>query len=148
MPWHQLELSLNAAELPKAEPLLELVGAEAISLGDAARSDILEPDPGTTPVWPNVSLRALFPTETIAELAGRTLASGLDRDIRTHVRQLNEDGWLETSAQRPMIQVVGERLTLIAANQECNDPARVGVKLNFGLAFGTGDHPTTALCLE
>ena len=148
MPWQELELSLSAADLPKAEALLRLAGAEAISLGDAAHTDILEPAPGIMPLWPSVVTRALFATAPIAEAARNALANVLPSTIPIHIRQLSDEDWLETWNRRPATQFIGEGLVITAAQEEWSDPARVAVKLNLGLAFGTGDHPTTALCLE
>ena len=56
----QLTLEIAAADVPKAEALLTLAGAETIALHDAADDPVLEPDPSTAPLWPNVTLRALF----------------------------------------------------------------------------------------
>ncbi len=148
MPWHQLELRLPASDLAMAETFLELAGAEAISLGGDGGADILEPDRETTPVWPNIIVRALFPTEALAEVAGKTLTDELARDTRAQIRPLKDDDWIGTWSRRRVAQPIGERLVLMAAHEEWNGPARVAVKLNLGLAFGTGDHPSTALCLE
>lgn len=148
MSWQQLCVSLSADDLPKAEALLRLAGAEAISLGDAGHADILEPDPGAMPLWPNVVIQALFPMEALADAARSALVGAFQSEMPVQIRQLSDDDWLETWAQRPATQPIGERLVLTAAGETWVDPARVAVKLNLGLAFGTGDHPTTALCLE
>ena len=59
----RLTLRLTAADVPKAEALLTLAGAEALSLRDAADDPVFEPEPSTAPLWPNVTVEALFPSE-------------------------------------------------------------------------------------
>ncbi len=148
MNWQLLELSLSADDLPRVETLLRLAGAQAISLNDAAGAEILEPAPGTTPLWPEVRVRALFPEGSSADASRRALESAFQSSSPIRVRQLDDDEWKGTWAQRPTTQLIGEGLVLLAAQEKWTDPSRVAVKLNLGLAFGTGDHPTTALCLE
>jgi len=146
--WQLLELSLSADDLPRVETLLRLAGAQAISLNDAAGEEILEPAPGTTPLWPAVHVRALFHEGSSADATRRALESVFQSSGPIRVRQLDDDEWKGTWAQRPTTQLIGEGLVLLAAQEEWTDPSRAAVKLNLGLAFGTGDHPTTALCLE
>ena len=64
MSWQELELSVEATGLAEVEALLKLAGAEAVSLLDAANTEILEPEPGETPLWSIVTLLALFSSET------------------------------------------------------------------------------------
>ena len=148
MNWQLLELSLSADDLPRVETLLRLAGVQAISLNDAAGAEILEPAPGTTPLWPEIRVRALFPEGSSADATRRALESAFQSSNPIRVRQLDNDEWKGTWAQRPTTQLIGEGLVLLAAEEEWADPFRAAVKLNLGLAFGTGDHPTTALCLE
>jgi ribosomal protein L11 methyltransferase len=146
--WQLLELSLSADDLPRVETLLRLAGTQAISLNDAAGAEILEPAPGTTPLWPEIRVRALFPEGSNADATRRALESAFQSSNPIRVRQLDNDEWKGTWAQRPTTQLIGEGLVLLAAEEEWAGPFRAAVKLNLGLAFGTGDHPTTALCLE
>ena len=148
MPWHQLEVTLRSADLPRAETLLKLAGAEAFSVCDAAHSEILEPDPETTPLWPEVVIKALYRSEPVAAAGRNILASAFMDSTTIRVRKLCDAAWQETWTQRPTTQTLGDRLAIVAAREEWTDPSRVAVRLNLGLAFGTGDHPTTSLCLE
>ena len=148
MSWQLLELSLNSDDLPVVEALLSLAGALAISLDDAAGAEIFEPAPGTTPLWPKVRVRALFPAGPNADATRRALENAIQNSGPIRVLQLDDDDWKETWAQRPTTQLIGEGLVLLAADEEWKDTSRAAVKLNLGLAFGTGDHATTALCLE
>ncbi|MFL2546307.1 MAG: 50S ribosomal protein L11 methyltransferase [Candidatus Rariloculaceae bacterium] len=148
MPWHQLEITLPAADLPKAESLLTLAGAEAFLVSDAASADILEPDPGSTPLWPSVVVQALYRSSRAAAAGRNVVASALVDNSSIRVLELREADWRETWTQRPTTRTIGERLAIVAANAPWQDSSRVAVRLNLGLAFGTGDHPTTSLCLE
>jgi len=148
MSWYQLEVALRSDELSAAESLLTLSGAEALSISDAAQADILEPEPETTPLWPTVIVKALYRSEPAAA-AGRTvIAETLKDSTMLSVQRLSDTEWRETWARRPTKQLIGNRLAIIAADEAWSDPVRVAVRLNLGLAFGTGDHPTTAMCLE
>lgn len=128
--------------------LLRLAGAEAFSVRDAEHADILEPDPETTPLWPRVVVKALCRSEAIAAAGRSVLANTVEDSTTILVQPLSDADWRETWTQRPTTQTIGDRLAIVAASEDWTDPTRVAVRLNLGLAFGTGDHPTTSLCLE
>jgi ribosomal protein L11 methyltransferase len=136
-----------AAAVPQAEALLTLAGAQAISLLDAADDPVLEPEPGTVPLWPDVVLRALFAADVdldaLRELLRVTCAA---EDVAVHSLEHADwqRGMLQTFAPRP----IGMRLWLGPADDLVVPPGRVQVRLHMGVAFGTGEHATTALCLE
>jgi ribosomal protein L11 methyltransferase len=143
--WLAVTIRIAASELEGAEALLRLAGAEAISIGDAADTPLFEPEPGTTPLWPALTLRALFDerldrgalTALLQSLTGSPAEFTIvdDDDIERGLRQIVE----------PI--GIGPRLKLVAAG----DPAASdgnALALHMGLAFGTGRHPTTRLCLE
>ncbi len=125
------------------------LGAIAVSLADAGDEPLLEPAPGETPLWQAVRLRALYeasvnPTVTAATLA---VVLGLPAEAIAveHVEdRVWEREWLKDF--RPMR--FGHRLWVAPAGQRPDGHAPVILELDPGLAFGTGTHPTTALCLE
>lgn len=141
-------MRLAAADVPRAEALLEIAGAETISIGDAADDPVLEPAPDTTPLWPNVIVSALFRAEAdirllVAEL-GRAFPQG-----EPSVEPLHDADWQNALRQMFVARPVGQRIWLTPADDTQTPPgARVPVRLHMGLAFGTGEHPTTSLCLE
>ena len=149
MPYHQLVLELAGRDVAGAEEACMRLGAIAISLADAGDEPLLEPAPGETPLWQAVRLRALYeasgnPTITAATLA---VVLGLPADAITveHVEdRVWEREWLKDF--RPMR--FGHRLWVAPAGQRPDGHAAVILELDPGLAFGTGTHPTTALCLE
>jgi len=148
MSWQELQVSLQAADLERTEALLRLAGAEAISLADGGDSALLEPPPGSTPLWPSVSVTALFPQDAVLDRVIAVLQSSLDMAPGITVRALRDEEWEKTWLERPKTRRIGRRLMLSGAGEDHPDFDGVLVKLNLGLAFGTGDHPTTALCLE
>jgi len=141
-------MRVAAADAANAEALLELAGAVSLSLGDAADDPILEPAPNETPLWPEVEIRALFPPtanlEAIRALLERSCASA----HAFATGSLDDDEWRAAARRGIPARGFGERLWLAPADDARVPPGLVGVKLHMGLAFGTGEHPTTALCLE
>lgn len=149
MPYHQLVFELPAAELPAAEQACTRLGAFSLSLGDAGDEPLLEPAPGTMPLWQEIRLRALFPQDMNPALIAATLTATLGRaagDIRVEfvADRVWEREWLEDF--RPMR--FGRRLWICPAGQPPDQAGAVVLELDPGLAFGTGTHPTTAACLE
>jgi ribosomal protein L11 methyltransferase len=149
MAWQQLTFTLDAAGLDRAEALLSLAGAEGISLADGGDHELLEPEPGTTPVWPTVRVRALFPQQrdlsSLIDMLGNTLRIS----ALPSVEPLSDGQWRGALRSKPAPREIGERLSVCDA-RGTSKPARgrALVRLNRGLGFGTGEHPSTALCLE
>ncbi len=153
MEWRQFVMNLEALPAAAVEEIFTRHGAEAVTLSDAGDDPVLEPGPGETPLWAQVKITGLFPPS--ADLAG------LQRDLRLslhlrelpdcHVEALADRNWEREWLRdfRPM--QFGRRLWVCPDNQAIDTANRddtVIVHLDPGLAFGTGTHPTTALCLE
>ena len=149
MPYHQLVLELPRGELARAEDACTQLGAIAVSLADAGDEPLLEPAPGETPLWQAVRLQALFPYAAHPGVAAATLAAVLAIEPEAITIQHVEDRvwereWLKDF--RPMR--FGRRLWVTPAGRRPPGPAAAALELDPGLAFGTGTHATTALCLE
>ncbi len=142
-----MTLTLAAEDVARAEALLTLSGAETICLRDAADHPVFEPEPGTTPLWPHVVLQALLPRELDAE-ALRDLLATMFRDAAVTIDSLEESAWAAKLVQPVKARAIGERLWLAPADDDNWPNDRHVVRINMGLAFGTGEHSTTALCLE
>ena len=143
----RLTLELAAEHVPTAEALLTLAGAETIALRDAADDAVFEPEPGTTPLWPTVVLDALFPDPTDVESLRQLLATAFPGASVT-VEAFEEAAWAPRLAQAVKARAIGTRLWLAPAIDTDVPSDRLVVRINMGLAFGTGEHATTALCLE
>ena len=149
MPYHQLVIELPGCELAGAEEACMRLGAIAVSLADAGDEPLLEPAPGETPLWQAVRLRALYAASVNPAVTAATLAIVLGLPAEAIAVEHLEDRvwereWLKDF--RPMR--FGRRLWVAPAGQRPDGHAPVVLELDPGLAFGTGTHPTTALCLE
>jgi ribosomal protein L11 methyltransferase len=155
MPWLELSLRCRAADEARLEAALEDLGALSVSLMDAADAEnekaILEPGVGETPLWPEVTLLALFEHGTHEALLLHALEAFDDRidlssaTFRVVADQDWERAWMDQYA--PM--KFGARTWIVPWNMQAPAEAADGVivRLDPGLAFGSGTHPTTALCL-
>ncbi|MBK5962609.1 50S ribosomal protein L11 methyltransferase [Thiocystis minor] len=150
MPWLQLSFNLPREQSETFSLNLEMAGALSITLGDAGDEPQLEPGPGETPLWSEITLTALFEsdpeTQSLVERLARNLAIQLGTVPRIEriEDRVWERVWLDTFKPTRF----GRRLWVCPHGQLPDDPNAVVVSLDPGLAFGTGHHATTALCLE
>ena len=148
MPWRQLRLHCHGEQAEALEEGLLAAGAQSITLSDAEDHPVLEPLPGEMPVWPEVVITALFDADTdtvavIDTLRGLGLAWDGEEWELLQDREW-ERAWMDDF--RPMR--FGERLWICPSWCEPPEPGAVNLSFDPGLAFGSGTHPTTALCLE
>ena len=149
MPYHQLVLELPRGALETAEDACARLGAIAVALADGGDEPLLEPGPGETPLWQVVRLQALFEQSADPRLAAATLAAVLGlAPAAITVEHIEDRAWEREWLRdfRPMR--FGHRLWVVPGGQLPAGAAPVVLELDPGLAFGTGTHPTTALCLE
>lgn len=150
MSWRQFVMDLGPLPLEEVESVLARHGAQAITLTDAADQPLLEPPPGETPLWQDIRISGLFPASTDFPMLEEDLLGSLgidrlpDRRIETLEDRAWEREWLKDF--RPMR--FGERLWVVPGGQPVAAPGAVILELDPGLAFGTGAHPSTRLCLE
>jgi ribosomal protein L11 methyltransferase len=146
---YKLRLTVPGNQVESIEDFLLELGALSTSLEDAGDHALLEPLPGETPVWPEAVVSGLFGDDTDAAILTLALAARLDIDPGRVTREdVEERDWVRAWMDdfRPMR--FGERLWIVPTGYEPPDPGAVNLLLDPGLAFGTGTHPTTALCLE
>lgn len=152
MPYLELHLRLKAPEQPEVEAALEALEALSVTLLDAADTPILEPGPGETPLWPELHLTALFEhARDRIELLAALEAAALPRAVVDSARfaTLDDRDWTRAWMDHYHPMRFGRRLWIYPWTEQVPiDPSAVVVRLDPGLAFGTGTHPTTALCLE
>ncbi|MEQ9465342.1 MAG: 50S ribosomal protein L11 methyltransferase [Haliea sp.] len=147
MSWLQLRLDTAPDQVAALEELMLATGAVAVTMEDNADQPVLEPGVGETPLWHQTRLTGLYTADTemtgvLAQFPGELLASCNQR-----VEILEDKDWEREwiSHYRPM--QFGERLWVCPSWLEPPEPEAVNLLLDPGLAFGTGTHPTTALCL-
>lgn len=148
MAWVQLHIATDPQHADAFQDALETLGAGAVTLTDGADQPVFEPPPGARPLWRNTVVTALFDDSTdvaaiLAALAQRGLIPA-DHRIEALEDQVWERAWMESF--QPMR--FGARLWIVPSWTAAPDPTAVNLKLDPGLAFGTGTHETTALCLE
>lgn len=156
MPWLELQLTLDAAMEPRAEAVLETCGALSITLVDADadtpdEAAILEPGVAEAPLWRSLTLLALFDADADRRSLTQVLLGALPHvsPDRIAFREVADQDWERAWMDRYQPMRFGNRLWIYPWNVEPpDDAARVVVRLDPGLAFGTGTHATTALCLE
>ena len=153
MPWRKLKLRLDSQDLEAAEAVLWERGAQSVSFADAAGGPsgmghpLFELEPGDTPLWNRLILTALFPLDApMDSLCRELLAAFPDSEpvLEKLVDRQWERVWLEDF--RPM--QFGEGLWVCPSDHTPPNSSAVNVMLDPGLAFGTGTHPTTAMCLR
>jgi len=150
MTWWQLSLQCQAPELEQIENLMLELGALSISLSDAADEPIYEPLPGTTPVWQESIVTATFAAEVDRETLYQRLIKTLPAHLQAGVRQhdLHDQDWDQAYKQHFKPLQCAPDLWIVPSWSEPPDPAATVIRLDPGLAFGTGSHPTTFLCLS
>ena len=149
MTWRQLSLSCRAAELEQVEDLLMELGALSISLSDAADEPIYEPLPGDSPVWSESIVTATFGEDCDHESLAQQLASGLPRHLADRVTSggFDDEDWVQAYRRHFGPLQLADDLWIVPSWTSPPDPGATIIRLDPGLAFGTGSHPTTALCL-
>lgn len=145
MAWQQLTLHIAAADLPRTEAMLRLAGAVSVAISDDGDTPILEPEPGTTPLWPKLTLRALFAESLDLSCIDAVLGTPAETNIA--LERIDDEDLQSAARQRIEPVRIGPRLTIVPASELDRDRGSL-LGLHMGLAFGTGQHPTTRLCLE
>jgi ribosomal protein L11 methyltransferase len=156
MPFLELSLTARLEQQPRVEEALEDLGALSITLRDADAETpdeqaIFEPGVGELPLWPTITLNALFDEHTdrrgLAAALGELLP-WLEPD-QLDFRAVEDQDWERVWMDQYQPMAFGRRLWIYPWNIEPpTDDGQVVVRLDPGLAFGSGTHPTTALCLE
>lgn len=150
MSWLKAEIQAAREHVALLESLLHSQGAVSITLTDREDVPILEPDVGETPLWPEVEVSALFEPATSKRtlLAVISLAPGVDAEQGVRFSEVEDHDWERERIERLQPMRFGQRLWVAPGETSVDDPAAAVVRLDPGLAFGTGTHPTTRLCLE
>lgn len=144
------ELQIKPCAESEAEivsELLEAFGALSITMVDGADTPILEPAPGETPLWDNLVLQAHFTTEAEAHEAWQVVSRN-HPNLQHALSELPEQDWVRSSIADVKPKQFGENLWVCPSWLEPPDGAKTYILLDPGLAFGTGTHPTTSLCLK
>jgi ribosomal protein L11 methyltransferase len=133
-----------------AETLLEALGAVSITLMDAGDTPILEPDPGATPKWQDCWVEALFALPADFEAIRQSVLAASFEPRQVSVDFLEDDDWVNRWRQYAVEFCFAERLWIAPKDAPAPEGSENGLilRLDPGLAFGSGSHPTTRLCLD
>ena len=148
MPWIQIKLQVNQPHTEQAENLLLELGAVSVTFTDAEDEPILEPAPGETPLWQHLVITGLFEADVDTQHITKQLESRVKTESRIIVEQLEDKDWVRAWMDHYQPMQFGKRLWICPRHLEPPQPDAINLMLDPGLAFGTGTHPTTALCLE
>jgi ribosomal protein L11 methyltransferase len=147
MTWLQLRVDAQRAEITEWEDELLAGGAVAVTLEDNADQPLLEPGVGETPMWNLTRITGLYPADTDMKRVLQEIPEHLLKASNARVEILEDKDWEREWMQHYQPMQFGERLWVCPSWLEPPDPDAVNLMLDPGLAFGTGTHPTTALCL-
>lgn len=148
MPQLQLTLDIGSRNPEPFEDALFELGAVSVTLEDAADDPVLEPAPGETPLWPTVVVKAVFAAEADVDVIASCLSRALPDAPAPRFETLPDKPWEREWLKDFKPMRFGRHLWVCPGGLPAGAPDAIRVELDPGLAFGTGTHPTTALCLE
>ena len=148
MPWIQISVNASGENYRRVEDALLSLGAQSVTYRDAADNPILEPLPGETPLWQHVIVTGLFDDRLGSDTLRERLVQQLAEDAPLiDITPLPERDWTRAWMDNYRPMQFGDRLWVCPKHIEPPEPDAINLRLDPGLAFGTGTHPTTALCL-
>lgn len=154
MPWLQIKMDTNPAHAEVLEEFLLAAGANAVTLEDGADQPLFEPIRGTTPLWTQTRITGLFDAEQDSEAMLQTLQLGWasvfpDQAFPSpRIEILEDKDWEREWMENFHPIQVGNRLWICPSWKDAPNPEATNLQLDPGLAFGTGTHPTTFMCLQ
>ncbi len=151
MKWLQIHITVEQAQVDFTETLLESLGAVSVTLDDAENQDLLEPLPGETPLWNKVIVTGIYAQEDDEEIDVAALETFIRTQLPTEPMRsefMEDQEWERTwmDAYEPI--QIGEKYWIVPEWMEPPEADAVNIKLDPGLAFGTGNHASTFLCLQ
>lgn len=148
--WLQVVFHSSKQFSDDIESFLEAEGALSITWNDAGDTPVLEPLPGEIPLWENIVVTALFDANKELKLVKETLNSNQETwNISNFlIEKLENKDWVRVWMKDFHPMKFGDNLWIYPSNYDIPDDDSIKIHLDPGLAFGTGTHPTTALCLE
>ncbi|NNE04685.1 MAG: 50S ribosomal protein L11 methyltransferase [Xanthomonadales bacterium] len=143
-------MQIPREQVPVFEGALHSIGALSVSLADSADHPVLEPGVGETPLWPEVTITGLFENthRTDDLLASLCAEAPGARMLEARVTELRDQDWTRAWMDDFKPMQFGKRLWVVPRDHAVPENAEKVIQLDPGLAFGSGTHPTTRLCLE
>jgi ribosomal protein L11 methyltransferase len=150
MAWQQLKINVKAEYAESVGDMLTANNALAVTFVDAKDTPVYEPKPGEILLWPDTTVVGLFNASDDLSLVIQRLekAKTLGEGFAHVVDQLEDKDWEREWMVNFHPMQFGKRLWICPSWLDAPDPNAVNILLDPGLAFGTGTHPTTSLCLK
>ncbi len=150
MPWHQISIITDKQTAPEISDFFSEIGAVSVTYMDAEDQPVYEPAPGETRIWPSTKVIALFELDSEPELVKTVLFSQFKNNtLQDWLHEVLEDQtWERTWMEHYHPMKFSDSLWVCPTGQEIIAENTICMTLDPGLAFGTGTHATTALCLE
>ncbi|GAA6183964.1 MULTISPECIES: 50S ribosomal protein L11 methyltransferase [Aliiglaciecola] len=150
MPWIQLIIDTHAENAEQIGDMLSANGAQAVTFTDAKDTPMYEPKPGEVMLWPDTQVIGLYDAEFDMQRVVSQLEKSkiLGKGFSHKLDQLEDKDWEREWMDNFHPIQFGKRLWICPSWRDIPDPTAVNVMLDPGLAFGTGTHPTTSLCLQ
>ena len=151
MKWLQIHITVDQAQVDFTETLLLSLGAVSVTLDDAEDQALLEPLPGETPLWNKVIVTGIYAQEDDEEIDITALEAFIQLqmpDVPLRSALMEDQAWERTwmDAYEPI--QIGEKFWIVPEWMQAPEADAVNIKLDPGLAFGTGNHASTFLCLQ
>ena len=152
MPWLQLVIKANTEQAETLSDLLSEAGSSAVTLRDAADQPLYEPPIGETPLWNNTEVIGLFDANTDIQNVLQYIENKTGNTPSYSLNPLEDKDWVREWMSHFKPTQFGKRLWIVPSHHAeqhlTQQPDAINILLDPGLAFGTGTHPTTAMCLE
>ena len=148
--WQQIKIQTKADDTTALEEILQEYGVLAITYIDSEDQPIFQTQPGATPLWDSITLLALFEqsldlSKLLALLAFQPTVLNREQLV---AEVIEDQEWERAWMNDFQATQFGSRLWICPSWQSPPDPDAINIMLDPGLAFGSGTHATTALCLE
>ena len=151
MKWLQIHITVDQAQVDFTETLLMSLGAVSVTLDDAEDQVLLEPLPGETPLWNKVIVTGIYQEDDQDPIDVEKLEAFLKEqlpDAPIRHEQLEDQVWERAWMDYYEPIQIAENFWIVPEWLEAPDSNAVNIKLDPGLAFGTGNHASTFLCLQ
>lgn len=150
LPWPQVVLHVVNSQVDEFEELLFAAGAISVTFLDDKDQPVLEPAPGEVRLWDELQLVSLFP-QGMAEADVQSTVCNLlkiEQLPKGSFSMIPDQQWERVWMDQFKPMKFGEKLWICPTHLDVVDPTAINLRLDPGLAFGTGTHATTALCLD
>ena len=150
MAWHQLSVVTDEQTAPELSDFFSELGAVSVTYSDAEDEPVYEPAIDQTQIWSNTRVTALFELDADPDIVQTLVENqfvGLPL-LQWQVEVIQDQAWERAWMEHFQAMQFAGKLWVCPSGQEVHEAGQVCMTLDPGLAFGTGTHPTTALCLE